>query len=203
MSLNDHVRALRDRLLIIVLLAAVGAGLGYWAASNQPPSYQSSSLIALGPKRTVDSSLSSITQALYDRSVPSTLAQVATSASTLDVAANLTGLDAAQLQTDAVVANDSNVVEVVVTGGGPTQTQRFAQMVTSQAMLKFNNLYPIFRTINIGPPALGADNRVSPTVGAIAGGAVGLLIGVLLALALGRRHPALTVVDPRRSKATG
>lgn len=203
MSMKQQLGSLWDRVIVIVVLCALGAGAAYFVAVNQPPSYQSRTLIALGPKVTAGSTLSSSTQALYDRSVPSTLAQIATSSSVAKAATEATAVPPSAVAITSAVVNDANAVEITVTGARPDQTRRVAMEVASRSMLRFNQLYPLFRTVNIGPAADGADTAVSPSVAAAAGGLLGLFLGVLVALGLGRRRQRLSVVTAAPARAAG
>ena len=188
MTFGEHMRILRDRWWVLLLLAILGAAAGYGIAWAQPDAYRSTVEVALGPRPTPGGTLSDTTNSLKDRSITSTMAQIAQSTSVVEMASERTGLSADAFTIEGLIVNNANVVAVNVVSLSPADSRQYAEEVATLAMAQFERLYPQFRALVISPARDGTSARLPTILAVVPGALVGLFIGYLLALAAGPRE---------------
>lgn len=188
MTFAEHLRILRDRWWILIVLAILGAVAGYGIGWVQPNAFRSTVEVALGPRPTPGGTLSDTTNSLKDRSITSTMAQIVQSTSVVDAASERTGLSVDAFDVEGLIVNNANVVAVNVTSPTPADSRTYAEEVATLATAQFERLYPQFRAVVISPARDGASVRLPTVLAVVPGALVGLFIGHLIALAAGPRE---------------
>jgi capsular polysaccharide biosynthesis protein len=183
MTLGEHLRAIRRYGVLIVVVVIVGAALGAGYALTRAQAYQSSVRLAIGPASIAGVAVTSTVASLENASIPATLAEIASSGSLHASAASAAKATSTPISTDAIVSNNSNVVQIKVKAPSATEAINVAGQTATLATKAFTNLYPLFTVTTIDSAHEAASTRPSKALAGVLGGVVGLLIGYLIALA--------------------
>ena len=194
MELGEYLAALRRRWLVIALLALLGGAAGYLQASSTTPTYRSSSSVYLSLTR--GSTVSEFSQgATYAQNVVQSFVQLARMPVVLQPVIDELKLDttapklAEQIQTDSPL--NTMIIEISAVSPDP---QRAADIANSIAKHLTQTLPQVSPTSSDGVPSLKmtliapAEPPVAPfaprpQLMGVAGVAVGIVLGVLIALA--------------------
>lgn len=201
MTLRDHLRAALVRWPLVLGLFVLGLLIGTVVALAQPTTWSSSTLVAIGPRTTSTSTPSSTTIALQDPSIRSTLAQIAMSPATVSSAVVLASAKDLSPKVTAVVVNDSNVIEIRGTAAEGPAAEELSRAATAKTSTTFERLYPLFVVATVSPAASAKEEKASVLTAAVLGGAVGLFLGYLLALAAEAARRSLAARAPQGAAA--
>jgi capsular polysaccharide biosynthesis protein len=183
MTFAQYLDVLRRSWVFVGICAVIGAITVASALSLTSAHYQGQFSLAIGPGDQPVSAYSTLLEALDKRSVPSTLAQIATSDTAKHTAAIGSDVTANTMTVHAVVVLDSNVVAVTVNGTNATNVRKFALALQTATSASFENLYTLYeiRPLRTATTTTPVPRHVSS--GALLGLIIGALIGYLLALA--------------------
>ncbi|MDX1691916.1 MAG: hypothetical protein R3290_12935 [Acidimicrobiia bacterium] len=176
----------------LVALAALGAALvGGLLASAQPPVYETTGSYIVSPTRSDPDAAAEAVRTLDDarsRAIMTTFAQVMGSSTTFADSLEMLGLDAGMLEeysVDAVVVPEANVVDLTVTGPNARLAMVLATSVGETGARRFVDLYDIYDVGLLDPATTpGSPMNRGPIETAAVAGALGLLVGAVLALAV-------------------
>ncbi|HEX8472989.1 MAG TPA: hypothetical protein VF666_03070 [Pyrinomonadaceae bacterium] len=190
MNLQDAARFLRYYWWLIVLAFFVGFGSTALFTSRRAATYRAATTLVVGPSEniTAPKEIVDSLDTLDRRSVVATFAKVPSSRTVRERAEAQLQLARAQTepyQVKTVVVPDTNILEVSVEGPDPQLTANFVNAIAEQTRRYAQEFYLIY-----GMKVL--DRAEVPTEPVRAawlrelgvGGAVGLLLGLLFALAL-------------------
>jgi len=181
MTLAQHLRAISRFAVLIVVLVLIGAGGAVGYTLTRAQAYQSSVRLAIGPQAPPGTSITSTVQTLENTSIPATLAEIGNSGtlhSTAQAAAHATG----NITTEAIVANNSNVVQIKVTAPSASEAVNVANESAKLATQQFESLYTLYKLNTIDDAHSATSTRPSPILAGIFGGLAGLIVGYLIAI---------------------
>ncbi|MEV5041010.1 polysaccharide biosynthesis tyrosine autokinase [Microbacterium sp. LMI1x-1-1.1] len=222
MSLNDYFLALRKQWLAILVLAFLGAAIGYGYAQTQTDVYRAQSSVLVLPARG-DSTAELVQGSSYVQSLVNTYALVATSPVVLEPVIDRLGLSisprALAGQVTVETPLDSAVLNITVTGGSPSGTARIANAIATELAdaveglsPQTNTSGPAVRIETISPAAesrvpIAPNTRLLIIVGALAGLVAGMVyawLRRLLATRLQSREDIAGVTEtPVLGEVTG
>ncbi|UJP41135.1 polysaccharide biosynthesis tyrosine autokinase [Cellulomonas palmilytica] len=194
MEIGDYLTALRKRWWAVALLAVLGAGLGYVQASGATPLYRSTAKVWVSLAQGSD--VTELVQgSTYTRNLVESYVQLTTVPLVLEPVIQDLGLTVTSRQLAAVVSAeapmDSMIIEISATSRSATRAADIANAVAGQLATAVEQLTPTSAEgqatvqITLVGPATPAAAPFAPNTKLLVatGGAVGLGLGVLVALA--------------------
>lgn len=195
--MNEYVSALRKRWWVIALLAAIGAGIGYYDAQSATPMYRASSemYVSLTRGDTVGELVQGST---YTRSLVESFVQLATTPVVLDeVVEDLDLGVSSRALADAVTADsplNTVIIQVTAVSADPDRASAIANSVASHLSETVVALSPTSAegaatvSMNVVSPAVPAVHPFSPNkkLDVATGFALGLALGFVIALVVSR-----------------
>lgn len=213
MELGEYLSVLRKRWLVIAVIALIGGAAGYATTARDTPLYRSTSTVYLTTAR--GDSISELNQgANYTANLMQTYARMVTEPVVLDPVIKQLDLPMSSRTLGHLVTASAplNVylIDISVTNKDPLLAANIANAVANQLSTTVRNLSPTasdgssalrMAQVARAEPAL-APFSPRPRLTAIAGLAVGLGLGVLLALVLAQLDTRIrSVKDLPRSPA--
>lgn len=194
MEFRDYLHVLRRARILVVVLAVVGAALGFGAGTALPAKYASTATTFVSAKSATSlSDLSSGTS--YIEAAVSGYATIATTAYVLQPVITKLHLDttpgALAGQVTATAANDQAVLDITVTGKNAAETSRIANAVATQLRSAVITLTPGATTkttasqvkLTVVNPAVTPTETTNPSTLLLAAG--GAVAGIVLAILIG------------------
>lgn len=127
----------------------VAAVVAFVVSGTATAVYRSESRVVIAPAASVTEESAKVDslRALSDRTLLGTFAEIARGGDTVETAGERAALDAPERDRYRVrdaIAQESNVVEIVVEGPDPETAQRLGTAVATAAVERFEALYPIY-----------------------------------------------------------
>ncbi len=199
----------RHRIPMAVITVTVAA-LGALLAATQTPTYEVTSRIVLGPDEDIVEANDRIQvgQVLNHPVMAANLSEIITSDRVLSDAQWATAArdpEMEEIEVSALIAPESNVIEVVVSGPDQSLVVSVVEPITGESVVLFEEIYPVFRAeiIDVNPEP-EVRQPVHPVLGAMIGAFVGLVLAVFTALFIDavRRPGQLSPARSTRADAT-
>jgi len=198
---NDYLRALRRSWWIVVLVAVVGAAAGFFLARGGEETYVSESRLVIGPNPDLSTEESAAAADVLDNSpaVVVTFSELLSGDQFGEQAAQQQGLDPAEASkytVGSVVAQESNVVQLTVSGPDPQVASNLATEVSGVATEYFQTLYQGFDVqVFDGPSVPSTSSGPTELTTAFVAAVIGLGLGVVIAFV---RELVAPAAPPRR-----
>ncbi|WP_051681845.1 polysaccharide biosynthesis tyrosine autokinase [Cellulomonas sp. HZM] len=192
--MSEYVAALRKRWLVILLLAVIGAGLGYWKASSTEPLYRSTSKVYVSLTRG-DTVGDLVQGSTYTRNLVESFAQLATMPVVLQPVIDDLDLGITPRALAGAVSADSPldtvIIEISATSRSPQRAAAIANSVAKHLSTTVKDLSPTSEDgastvqMSVVSPAAPPSYAFSPNTKLLTatGGLVGIGIGIVVALA--------------------
>jgi len=194
-TLSDCLRILQRFLGLVIGAAIAGAAIAAFALALPQAKYEARFTVALAPYTSNAGTYSDLIEALANRTIPTTFAQVVMSPTVTDEAAT-----AAQVKPNntvhAVVLTDSNVIESTVTGTDRIAVRNYAGSLLDVSTRNFNSLYPLYTVTPLRTPATTTTVSRHLVAGLIFGAAAGAILAFLVALVIERARGEQANVEP-------
>lgn len=194
--MNEYLTALRKRWLVIVLLAVVGAGIGYYQAQTATPLYRASSEMYVSLARG-DTTGELVQGSTYTRSLVESFVQLATTPKVLDPVVDDLGLTISSHALAGAVSATSPlntvIIQVTAVSKNPDRAAAIANSVAAHLSETVVDLSPTSESgaatvkMNVVAPATAPTAPFSPNkkmkvaTGLVGGLAIGVVIALLVA----------------------
>jgi|GEM_PF-1149646 len=197
MEIGEYLAALRKRWYVIVVLAVLGAGIGYQQAQASTPMYRSTSKVFVSLARG-DTVADLVQGSTYTRNLVESYVQLATVPAVLEPVIDRLDLTVTPKQLASVVHAeaplDTMLIEISATSRSADRASAVANAVADQLSATVESLSPTSADgvasvkITMVGEATPAAAPFSPNTKLLVatGGALGLAIGLALALAWAR-----------------
>ena len=184
MDANRVVKAIQQYPIVFGLICLLGAVLGSVWAAGQPASYEATSRIVIGPAEDIEDPNDRIQvgQVLNHPVAAANLSELLTSDRVLSDSLRSSGILRSAVVDDvieAIVAPESNVVQVKVTSSDPDRPVALISPLTESGVALFEDIYNVYRAEVIDLD-VGAEEREPPS--ALFGAVVGLIGGSIMAV---------------------
>lgn len=186
MELSEYARSAIRHWLLIATMGLAAAVLSFSVAAEQPANYRSNSRFVIGPASTLAEGrdIAGAIDTLGKRSIAGTFAELVTSEDLKRSAVRtlkLRGSD--DYSISAVILPDAYVVKVSGTGPDASAIAAVISSVTSQAVRKFEQLYPVYainRLDAVRPATAPFEPRPErdAALGSFIGAATGFILGL-------------------------
>jgi capsular exopolysaccharide synthesis family protein len=197
LGMNEYLSALRKRWWVIAVLAAVGAGIGYYDTQSATPMYRASSemYVSLTRGDTVGELVQGST---YTRGLVESFVQLATTPKVLDPVVDDLGLNVSSRALAGAVSADSPlntvIIKVTAVSTNPDRAAAIANSVATHLSETVVELSPTSAegaatvTMNVVSPAVAPLHPFSPNkkLDVATGLALGLALGFVIALVVSR-----------------
>ena len=187
MDLIRLLASMRRHRLLIAALSVAFALAAVVLAAMQRPSYEATSRVVLGPAADIvePNDRIQVGQVLNHPVMAANLSEIITSDRVIADAQRDVGVDDEQIEevdVSAVIAPESNVIEVVVAGPDEDLVVDLIEPMTAQGVVLFEEIYPVFRAevIDLAPTA-----DVSEPPGVIVAALIGLIVGFVVSIFAG------------------
>lgn len=197
MTLREYAAAVRKYWLVIIVLGALGAASGWGISQFLPDRYRAETTVMIIPARG-DSTSELVQGSNYVQSLVQTYTVLARSPAVLQPVIDDLGLQGTVGQlaarTDVEAPLNTVVLEIGVTDGSGSSAQRVADAVATEFAVAVADTSPQGADgdpavrVSVIAPASNPSSPVTPNtrLNTMLGGAAGLVIGVLAAIALRR-----------------
>lgn len=193
MELADLVAALRKRWFVLVVLAAVGAGVGYYQYAQETPAYRATAKVWVSPTRG-DTTAEWVQGQTFTQNLIASIAALATTPAVLDPVVDDLGLQTSAKALAGSVRADSPLdlmfVEISATNRDPEVAAEIANAVATELSSTVQDITP--RTekgdpsvaLTVVSAATPAGTPFSPSLKRSVGvpAAAGLLLGFVIAV---------------------
>jgi uncharacterized protein involved in exopolysaccharide biosynthesis len=190
-TLHDAVAALRARWWVVVLAMAAAVGVSAVATARQPRLYRASTSLVVAPTSDVGAPADILRalETLERRSVIATFARIPGSPDARRIVAEKLGGSLDGWRIEGSVQPSTNIIRIDAEGPDAARAADVANLAAEATRQEARALYRIFTmrtlaTATVPPRPAQPDVRRNLLVAA----ALGLLLGVLGAYGLGRRH---------------
>lgn len=198
--LDDFIRAISRRWMLILLVAAAVTLLVWLAAALQPERYRAVAIAAVAPTAEQLSSTDVIrgVETLERRVIVASLAALASAPVTRRALAAGDGYDVR-----AAVMPNTNLFRIEVEGASAAKAAEIANRIPTLLSGQAQAMYRVYG-VALMSPATAPSSPVMPRIGraVLAGIALGLLLGLAAAYVAERKPGILTTTPWRRSAAT-
>ncbi len=195
--MNEYITALRKRWVVVVLLAVLGAGYGYYQVQAATPLYRASSEMYVSLARG-DTTGELVQGSTYTRSLVESFVQLATTPKVLDPVVDELGLTVTSRSLAGAISSTSplntNIIQVTAVSKNPERAAALANSVAKHLSETVVDLSPTSESgaatvkMNVVSAAIPPNAPFSPNkkIKVATGLVGGLALGVVIALMIAR-----------------
>jgi protein tyrosine kinase modulator len=196
-TIQDVFRIVLRRWWLALLVAVIGAALGYAYESSKPERFTAAARVLIGPSLEEGANALESTGALTRSTLQQTLAELITGSEVRRMATGrIDGLDQRSIQITSAVVPEANVVRLQVEGPDPELVVELGEAVVEESERTFESRYPFYDVSLLDAPTTPTSpTSPNPELGAVIGAVLGAMALTIVLLFADQRDAR---AEPRR-----